>query len=157
MLLFAVNYKNYQMKKIVLLFVSVLTLSLFSTSCSKDDDGEGASIVGKWEQSKEGFLVSGNEALVNYEHTAGCSKDNVEFKANGTAVNTNYYTADCLSESDSSTYTKNGATLTITDADGPYSFIVKELSATTLKIYDTYQDQDSGTTITEVIVFTRVN
>ena len=146
------------MKKTILFFVSFLTLALVSTSCSSDDDAEGASIVGKWEMSKEGFAVGGQEALVDYDgNTAGCAKDNVELKADGTLVSSFYYGDECLVETSSATYTKNGATLTITDEDGAYSVIVKELSATTLKIYDTYEDEDTGVTVTEVAVYTRAN
>ena len=143
------------MKKTILLFVSVLTLALVSTSCSKDDDAEGASIVGKWEISKQGIVSGGQELVVNHQHQCAASKDNVEFKANLTAVYTTYFSDACLAGTDNATYTKNGDTLTITDEDGPYSVTVKELSATTLKIYDTYQE--GGTTITEVTVYTRAN
>ena len=142
------------MKKTILLFVSVLTLGLVSTSCSSDDDAEGASIVGKWEVSKEGTLVGTVEDLEVYEH-ACTTKDNIEFKANGTVVSSFYYGIDCISESDSGTYTKSGNTVTFTDEDGSYPFIIKELSATTLKFYDTYEED--GVQVTEIIVYTRTN
>lgn len=50
------------MKKITILFLSVLTLGLSVSSCSKDDD-ENTSIVGKWELIKQGTIISGQEAL----------------------------------------------------------------------------------------------
>ena len=143
------------MKKTILLFVSVLTLALVSTSCSSDDDAEGVSIVGKWEISKEGMEVGGQEVLTNYVHTAGCSKDNIEFKADGTLVSTNYITSACIVQTSSSTYTKNGNTLTVTDAQGADAFTVKELSATTLKISDTYTEDNVQ--FTEVTLYTRAN
>ena len=145
------------MKKTILLFVSVLTLALVSTSCSKDDDAGEPSIVGKWEISKQGIVSGGQELVVNHQHQCAASKDNVEFKANLTAVYTTYYSDACLVDTDNATYTKSGATLTITDEDGAYSDIVKELSAATLKIYDTYEDEDTGVTVTDVTVYTRVN
>ena len=142
------------MKKIVLLFVSVLTLSLVSTSCSKDDEGSSASIVGKWQFSQEGIVVGSTETLENYQHNTNCtSKDNTEFKSDATVVSTFYEDTNCSVYTSSSSYTKNNNTLIITDAEGPQTVTIKELSATTLKVYE-YDDEDD---VTYVSVLKRIN
>ena len=54
------------MKKRILLFVSIVSLSLAFNSCSSDDDSGSSTsgtIVGEWEFLKEGTIVSGTEFL----------------------------------------------------------------------------------------------
>ena len=60
------------------------SLGLFGTSCSDDDnDGESlAPLVGKWNISKVGTIVGGNET--------GCDKDFIQLKSDNTVEEGNY-------------------------------------------------------------------
>jgi hypothetical protein len=143
--------------KNTLKFASVfLLVTLSLISCSKDDDGPSTSgnIVGKWEFFKEGEIINGNEILTNYEHQAGCTKDNTEFNTDGSFVDSYYY-EECESEISMGTYTKSGNTLTRNDGFDDFSYTIVELNSTTLKVKETYNDE--GETITSVTVFKRVN
>jgi hypothetical protein len=140
--------------KNTLKFASIfLLVALSLISCSKDDDGPSTSgnIVGKWEFFKEGEIINGNEILTNYEHQAGCTKDNVEFKTDGSFVDSYYY-EECELETSIGTYTKSGNTLTTDDG---FDVTIVELNSTTLKVKATYDDE--GETITSLVVFKRIN
>lgn len=140
-------------KAVLFLFVASLSLS----SCNKDDDNNAVStsgnIVGKWEYSKEGTIVAGKEYLTDYEHEAGCSKDYVEFKADGTSID-GEYDEDCTLDTYSSTYVKSGNTITVEDGQ---SVQILQLDASTLKTKTVYDDSDTGNSITEIYVFKRTN
>lgn len=145
------------MKKIILLFVSVLSLGLVSTSCSKsdsEDSSTSASIVGKWELYQTGEKIGSTESLDLYMHQSGCAKDYAEFKVNGT-FETKTYEVACAVSTTSGTYSKSGNSLTTTDEYGPTTVVIKELSSSTLKVYDTYTD--GGTTYTDITVLKRMN
>lgn len=135
------------------LFLFVATLSL--TSCSKSDsDGASTSgnIVAKWEYSKQGAILNGQEALTDYPNQAGCSKDFIEFKADLTAVDGSY-DADCILDTYNYTYTKSGNTLT--NGDGEVATIL-QLDSSVLKIKTTYDD-GNGTSVTGVVVFKKAS
>lgn len=116
--------------KTKLFFAAILAVLLFS-SCSSDDSQ--ASIVGVWKFNRVGGVVSGEEVLTPYDHSPGCGKDNTEFRANGTIVDT-YYSTDCEAVPHTGTYTKQGNTLTITLSDGPNVFTILKLTSTILKV-----------------------
>lgn len=139
------------MKKITILFVSVLSLGLALTSCSKDDDSSSdggsttAAIEGKWAFSKEGAIVSGNEVLVDYAHECSTKKDYVELVAGGT-VNDVYYPSDCVADVTTGTWTKSGNNVTITAGGFTQTAEIVILNATTLKVKYT----ESGMTMLQV-------
>lgn len=141
------------MKKLVL-FVSVLALGL--TSCSKDDDGGGtsASLEGKWEFSKEGVAANGQEALTDYDHTEGCPKDYLQIGAT-TVVDHSFFKdgEDCVDETSSTTYSRSGNTLTITEGGQTYTSEIMVLDGSTLKIKDS--ETVGGQTFDYITVFTR--
>jgi hypothetical protein len=114
----------------------VVVLVIFSaSSCSNDDDSP--SIVGKWNFTKEGTIVNGQEVLVDYEHTAGCNKDNIQFSAAGTFVG-KFYAEECLENTINGTWTKSGKTLTIDTGDiEPVVLQIMTLSGSTLKLKET--------------------
>jgi hypothetical protein len=143
------------MKNRIILFVSVLILGVNLTSCGGDDGpSTSADIVGKWELYKIGDKDDGSEYLELYEHQAGCSKDNIEFFENGDFVTTSYFEG-CESESFSGTYTKSGTSLIVDDGFDETPLSIKELSSSTLKVYDTYSED--GETFTEITIFKRAN
>lgn len=99
------------MKKIIVLFVSIITIGLTSVSCNKDDDNN-VSIEGKWVLSKEGETES---TLTDYEHTLGCDKDYMVIAAGGQII---FYSYDnesgtCSENIETGTWIKNGNIVSI--------------------------------------------
>ena len=139
------------MKKLALLFVAVLAVGV--TSCSKDDDAAGASLEGKWEYAKEGGIIQGQEVLTAYQHAAGCTKDFALITAT-TIVDTDYYGADCLEETYTAAYTRNGNTITITEGGEIFTGTILQLDNTTLKIKG-QEMTEGGITYSDVTVYTR--
>lgn len=127
-------------KQLVLLF---LVASVTLVSCNKDDDKE-ASIEGSWEFSKVGTLVSGQEFLVDYDHTTGCSKDYTEIIAGGTVKD--HYFEDlgngCEEGIDNGTWSRSGNNITVNFSGEVTTAEILELSSTTLKLKAT--DPDTG-------------
>ena len=144
------------MKKRVLLFVSIVSLSLTFNSCSKDDDSSSSTsgtIVGEWEFLKEGTIVSGTEFLSPFEHTSGCTKNYIEFKSNGMAEDYYYEkpSGSCVEFVDEATWTKNGNALSVNYGGGDFfDSEIMILNSTTLKI----KFADDGGTI-NVVEFVR--
>jgi hypothetical protein len=83
------------MKTRSLLLALILSIGLFTTSCS-DDDNEGETLVpltGKWDLSKTGTVINGTETLTDApENQSGCSKDYLELKLDNT-VNVGDYSS----------------------------------------------------------------
>ncbi|MDR7372937.1 lipocalin family protein [Flavobacterium aquidurense] len=75
------------MKTRSLLLALILSIGLFTTSCSNDDN-EGETLIpleGKWDLSKTGIVVNGTEQLSDpVENTNGCNKDYIELKIDNT-------------------------------------------------------------------------
>lgn len=144
------------MRKITNSIILVLLVALLLPSCSKDEDGPDLSgdISGSWEYFQLGRRNGSAESLVPYQHQQGCNKDNVVFSASGT-ITTFFYDLGCELFTDNGTYTRNGANLVITESSETRSLEIKELTSTTLKVYETYTED--GLTITEITVFKKVN
>jgi hypothetical protein len=143
------------MKRMLFLFLACATAGFITTSCSKDDDNNptAGDLVGKWEFSQEGDLVNGNESLSLYEHQAGCSKDFIQFFANGTAAFTFFYSDDivnCEEDIEPLIWTKNGNIITATGFDGTQSLEIMILNESTLKVKFTEEGE------TYITVFTKV-
>jgi hypothetical protein len=70
-----------------LLLALLLSIGLFTTSCSSDDN-EGETLIpleGKWDLSKTGLVVNGTEQLSDpIENQGGCNKDYIELKIDNT-------------------------------------------------------------------------
>lgn len=83
------------MKTKRILFGLLLCIGLTATSCSNDDN-EGETLVplaGKWDLSKTGTVVGGNEQLIDpIENQSGCNKDYLELKLDNT-VNVGDYSS----------------------------------------------------------------
>src|SRR5690606_29843143 len=137
-------------------------ISLSTTSCSKDDDngsGNNTGIIGTWELSKSGGIYEGQEILFDYEHEAPqCGKDHfiISGNSNGKAV---YFYLDfddeCEKEEESFNWNLNGDQLTISEGGEQYTFTVMTLNSTTLKISETYYDEDFEEEFTFIVVFVR--
>jgi hypothetical protein len=134
------------MKKIILL----LFVSLSIIGCSKKDVSEeipAPSIEGKWQFTKEGGIVSGQEVLTDYQHSAGCTKDYTEILAGG-VLKDHYFSSSCAESVDTGNWVKNNTTLTLTyPGESPTNAEILELTATTLKV----KIVTSGTTYISVL------
>lgn len=127
------------MKKFTVLFVSVLTIGLTFSSCSKDDDDAG-SLEGKWNFSKEGAVAGGQEILVDYSgNEAGCTKDYTTFSADGTVTDVDYDSFDtpCEVFTDNGTWVRTNNTITITSGGETFSAEILNLTSSELKVKDT--------------------
>lgn len=153
---FAIKFKKHKkMKKLVVLFVSVFSLSLGVVSCSDDDNG-GGSIVGKWEYSKDGISANGQEILLDYEHNAiECGKDFIEFLENDTYRDGYFFDGvdGCETSVDNGTYTKSGKNITITVDGDTFEGQIISVSGSTLKVK--YPETFEGQTINYVVVYTK--
>ncbi|MBF4506143.1 lipocalin family protein [Flavobacterium sp. JLP] len=72
-----------------LLLALILSVGLFTTSCSSDDN-EGETLVpleGKWKLSKVGTSTGGTETLIDApQNQSGCEKDYLELKLDNTVI-----------------------------------------------------------------------
>ena len=124
------------MKKISILVASAFVFGLTFTSCSSDDDSSGGSIVGKWNFSTEKVSINGititDEAYSGNDE--GCAtKDYLEISET-TAVEYDYFGSECTLDTYTSTYTRSGNTLTLTE-DGEVSTVeVLSVNSNTLVI-----------------------
>lgn len=125
------------MKKLILLAATFIVL-VSITSCNNDDDNNDSNGVleGTWEYSKEGTSIGGQEALDDYEHAVGCSKDYSVFTAT-TITNHTFSGATCQDDVVSIPYTRTGNTITISISGQTLSAEIKTLNSTTLKVYYT--------------------
>jgi len=127
------------MKKNKVLFVSVLSLGLALTSCSKDDNSSSsssASVEGKWKYTKEGTIVSGQEVLSDYVNDApACGSDYLEILTGGTAKDIYYYNdGACQSDVGMGTWSKSGNTMAVTFDGVTDNAEILTLNSTTLKV-----------------------
>lgn len=129
------------MKKLKVLFLSLLALTTI-VSCSKDDDNDSSTselIEGIWQLTKEGETVKTLEAV---ENEGNCGTTTVVFKSDKTFTITNYYFFEtCQQYRGSGTWEKTGNTLKITDEEGEISQTsIVELTASTLIVDDSDEE-----------------
>jgi hypothetical protein len=138
------------MKKLSILFLSVLTLGLAVTSCSSDDDN-GGSIEGKWTPVKMGSVVDGKELLVNIPNDGKCDTDVIEFTADGkfTEVSYEFSIDKCEASTDKGTWSLKDKVLSTTyDGDTDvYTEEVLEITKSSLKLKTTEKIDDTNTMI----------
>lgn len=104
------------MKKRSMLLVLVLSIGLFATSCSDDNEGETlAPLAGKWNITKVGSTVSGQEILIDPpQNESGCAKDYLELKLDNTATEGDYDSSvsACALETNAGIYSRSHNNLT---------------------------------------------
>lgn len=133
------------MKKRILLFVSIVSLSLTFNSCSKDDDNGSSTsgnIAGKWIYLKQGEIVGGEEVLYPYENSCSSENDFTQIYSNGTLRDV-YYNSACSESIDNATWTRSGNMITVSYGPGESSTSeIIELTSTKLKVkfYDEVDD-----------------
>lgn len=118
------------MKKIVVLFLAVLSLGV--VSCSSDDDS-GGTIEGRWYVNKTGTNFGGQEILIDHEHECATQKDYMEFLSNA-VLRTVDHDDDCQAYTDEGTWEKNGNQLVITEDGEEIIVNILKLSKSELKL-----------------------
>lgn len=140
------------MKKVFLLFVSVLIIGVLFTSCTKDVSGpvDMNLIGGKWFFNKSTATSSGITIPYStsyFKNEDGCNKDYIDILAGG-IVKYGDYSLNCVFAGKDGTWTQSGNTITINVTGTSFNgtFNVASLTATELilKIDGTYQG-NSGT------------
>lgn len=126
------------MKKLSVLFLSVMALGLSVASCSSSDDDNSGSIEGKWTPVKMGSIINGTEVLVNIPNEGKCDNDIVEYTSDGKFTDLEYEFTNnkCTPSTDKGTWTLKDKTLTTTyDGDTEVNTVeVLELTKSTLKV-----------------------
>ena len=139
-------------KKIILL-LPVIFLGL--SSCSKSDptpENVTISLEGKWQYTKVGTITNNQEILMDYQHTAGCTKDYIEILAGGILKSHEFNNPNCQETINTGTWTKNINSITVTYPNQPTLYgEILELTNTTLK------EKFINSGITDVEILTRIN
>lgn len=148
------------MKKVSVLFVLVLAFAMtFVSSCSNDDDNDSnpvtATVEGKWNFSKISAVIDGVPSPEeDYDdNEPGCPKDFIELKSGGVYNDGDYYNSECMLETSSGTWSKNGAIITITGDGISIPLEVVSVSSTVLKVK--YSETFEGITTVINITFTK--
>jgi hypothetical protein len=144
------------MKKLSILFLSVLALGMTVVSCSKDDDNEAAaSIEGKWNVSKMSITGLGLPAqeIDNPENAPGCNKNYLEIKTGGVAIEGTYEGTACKLSTVTGTWVKDGNKITIKLGADTEVFDVVSVTSSGMTLGTTYTE--SGITMTVNTIFTR--
>lgn len=141
------------MKKLSIIFVSILTLGLTTVSCSSDDDKDNGSLEGKWEVTEQGVIFNGIEKLEAYDNEGGCEIPSMTYSTDGKFVDTtsDYWDSKCSTYTEEGTWKKDGNTITLKYSDEEVKYEVIELTSSTLKIKFTYSE--GGVTIDAVSVY----
>lgn len=148
------------MKKFTLMLASALVLGL--SSCSKDDSAGFAlnttDLQGKWNFNTERYLVNGMEvqAATEYsENEPGCSDDFIQFNADMTTAEGDYYAGatSCELSTTSGTWSSAGNTVTVVSNGVSTDYVVTAMSANTMTAQDIYTS--NGVTGTAEYTFTR--
>ncbi|RYJ37210.1 lipocalin family protein [Flavobacterium anhuiense] len=140
------------MKKLSILFVSILTLGLTAVSCSSDDDKDGGSIEGKWEVTHQGAILNGQEVIQPYD-SEGCEIPSMTFTNDGKFIDitSEYWDSKCSTYTEDGTWKKDGNTLTLKYSDEEVKWEISELSSSTLKVKMTYSE--GGISVSAVSIY----
>jgi hypothetical protein len=136
------------MKKIILLFIYVLSLMFAFSSCSDDSDSpEPATIEGKWNFNKMSVTINGiTSPEIDYEgNEPGCLKDYIEFIPGGVLKEGDYYGSECALEIINDTWVKNGNKITVT-LDG-ILIPLEVVSLTSSSLVVKYSESQDGMTL----------
>ncbi|ABQ07842.1 MULTISPECIES: lipocalin family protein [Flavobacterium] len=127
------------MKSRSILFVLALSVGMFATSCSNDDN-EGETIVpiqGKYNLRQTGTIINGQEVLVDApQNQSGCPGDYLDLRLSNTAVMGDYNGSDCALTETTGTYVRSHNDLTITVGNVSSTSDIMNLTNKELKIKD---------------------
>lgn len=128
------------MKKLSILFLSVITLGLSVVSCNDDDDSP--SIEGKWEISQiGGGVVGGEEEVFNPNEGSTCAAPTIEFLKDNKLITTSSQSNEgvCESYSQNGSWSKDGNNVILNftneDVDSQQKYEIKELTKDKLRLY----------------------
>lgn len=143
-----------KMKKLKTVLFSVLALGLAAASCGNDDsapNNTSSDLVGKWIYSKE---KEGDGPTTDYMHVEGCAKDYMEISAQS-MKDVSYFKdgTECVENSQTSSYTRNGNTITVQIGGVSISGTIEKLTATEL-IISAIEIED-GVSVKYVTTFTK--
>ncbi len=148
------------MKKLSVLFLSVLALGLSTTSCNSDDDN--LSIEGKWELSQiGGGTVGGEEQVIDYPTENSCAKPIIEFLKDGALITTYSQPNEgkCESFSQNGAWSQDGNNLMIKesieedDSDYEQKYEIRDQTKDKFKLYLSVTSE--GVTNYQFIIFVR--
>lgn len=133
--------KYIKMKNQIKLFALLLSLGLFSISCSSDDnDGETlAPLSGKWNVSKVGTIVDGQEVLIDApQNESGCDKDYLDLNSDNTLEEGDYDStlAPCAIYTKEGIYSRSHNNLTTVVEGVSTTKDIMNLTLTELKLKD---------------------
>ncbi|MBN8566296.1 MAG: lipocalin family protein [Flavobacteriales bacterium] len=129
------------MKNRSLLFAFALTIGLFATSCS-DDDNDGETllpVIGKWNVSKVGTVIAGEEVLIDApQNEAGCNKDYLDLKYDNDVNQGEYDSSDtpCALITKTGSYSRSHNNLTTTIDGVSKTQDIMNLTLSELKVKD---------------------
>ena len=129
------------MKNRSLLFAFALTIGLFATSCS-DDDNDGETllpVIGKWNVAQVGTVISGQEVLIDApQNEAGCDKDYLDLKIDNDVNEGEYDSTDspCELLTKTGTFSRSHNNLTTTIDGVTKTQDIMNLTLSELKVRD---------------------
>jgi hypothetical protein len=128
------------MKTKSLLLALALSIGLFVTSCEDENGGETlAPLVGKWEITKVGTTVGGQEMLVDApQNESGCDKDYLNLKIDNTAIVGDYDSSvsACALTTHEGIYSRSHNNLTIVINNVTTTQDIVNLTLSELKLKD---------------------
>ena len=129
------------MKKRSIVLALVLSIGLFATSCSNDDnEGETlAPLTGKWDISKVGTTVAGIETLIDApQNQSGCDKDFMELKIDNSVIEGDYDStiSPCVGTTVEGIYSRSHNNLTRIVNGSTKTQDILNLTLTELKLRD---------------------
>ena len=129
------------MKNRSLLFAFALSFGLFATSCSDDDnDGETlAPLAGKWNITKVGTTLAGQEYLIDApQNQSGCDKDYLDLKIDNDVNEGEYDSTDspCELLTKTGTFSRSHNNLTTTIDGVTKTQDIMNLTLSELKVRD---------------------
>lgn len=117
----------------------LLSIGLFATSCSSDDN-EGETIIpiqGKYNLSQTGTIIDGKEVLIDApQNQSGCSRDYLDLRLSNAAVIGDYDGSDCALKETTGTYVRSHNDLTLTIGAISSTSDIMNLTNKELKIKD---------------------
>ena len=129
------------MKSRSILFTLALSIGLFATSCSNNnDENEGetiAPIEGKWSIVKVGTNVDGVETLTDPpQNQSGCDHDYINLKIGNTLISGDYDSSvsPCALATLSGTYSRSGSKLTTVLNGVTTTYDIVNLTVSDLKL-----------------------
>jgi len=127
------------MKTKRILLALLLSIGLFTVSCSSDDN-EGETIVpiqGKYNLSQTGTIIDGKEVLIDApQNASGCQRDYLDLRISNAAVIGDYHGSDCALTETTGTYARSHNDLTISVGNVSTTADIMNLTNKELKIKD---------------------